>query len=46
MPHGSTGVIAEQKRALVIPSHAAWYTRSAIHRIETRALPEFFTGKN
>eukprot|EP01134_Creolimax_fragrantissima_P006990 CFRG6990T1 len=35
---------AEQTDLVVVPSHSAWFDYNAIHSIEKRALPEFFSG--
>ncbi|KNC83137.1 hypothetical protein SARC_04609 [Sphaeroforma arctica JP610] len=37
---------AEQTDMVVVPSHSAWFDYNAIHSIEKRALPEFFTGNS
>ncbi|XP_053084304.1 SWI/SNF complex subunit SMARCC1b isoform X1 [Pangasianodon hypophthalmus] len=36
----------EQTHHIIIPSYASWFDYNCIHRIERRALPEFFNGKN
>eukprot|EP00124_Ichthyophonus_hoferi_P003249 Ihof_evm6s271 gene=Ihof_evmTU6s271 len=36
---------AEQMHEIIIPSHAAWFDYNAIHSLEKKALPEFFTNK-
>ncbi|ANB15713.1 Rsc8p [Sugiyamaella lignohabitans] len=38
--------LAKQLYRVIIPSYSAWYDRGAIHDIEKRSLPEFFTGVN
>ncbi|KAL7830767.1 hypothetical protein SRHO_G00318940 [Serrasalmus rhombeus] len=36
----------EQTHHIIIPSYTSWFDYNCIHRIERRALPEFFNGKN
>ncbi|XP_035385313.1 SWI/SNF complex subunit SMARCC1b [Electrophorus electricus] len=36
----------EQTHHIIIPSYASWFDYNSMHRIERRALPEFFNGKN
>ncbi|XP_058233390.1 SWI/SNF complex subunit SMARCC1b isoform X3 [Hemibagrus wyckioides] len=36
----------KQTHHIIIPSYASWFDYNCIHRIERRALPEFFNGKN
>ncbi|KAG5363733.1 SWI/SNF complex subunit SMARCC2 [Yarrowia sp. B02] len=36
--------LAEQTQRVVIPSFATWFDRNAIHDIEKKSLPEFFSG--
>src|SRR5699024_8743909 len=37
---------AEQTNHIVIPSYASWFDYNTIHAVESRALPEFFNGRN
>src|SRR6218665_1967977 len=36
----------EQTHHIVVPSYASWFDYTAIHMIERRGLPEFFTTRN
>ncbi|KAJ8273161.1 hypothetical protein GJAV_G00098240 [Gymnothorax javanicus] len=38
--------VTEQTHHIIIPSYTSWFDYNCIHRIERRALPEFFNGKN
>lgn len=35
-----------QPHTIVIPSYAMWFDMNQIHEIESKCLPEFFSGKN
>ncbi|XP_057210747.1 SWI/SNF complex subunit SMARCC1b isoform X1 [Triplophysa rosa] len=36
----------EQIHHIIVPTYASWFDYNCIHKIERRALPEFFNGKN
>ncbi|XP_076865603.1 SWI/SNF complex subunit SMARCC1b isoform X2 [Brachyhypopomus gauderio] len=36
----------EQTHHIIIPSYASWFDYNSVHRVERRAMPEFFNGKN
>merc|ERR1711953_388828 len=36
----------EQTHHIIVPSYSSWFDYNAIHAIEKRAMPEFFTGRN
>lgn len=38
--------LAQQTLEVVVPSYAAWFQFDAIHDLEKKALPEFFSGRN
>jgi hypothetical protein len=38
--------LAQQAHEIVLPSYSAWFSFDAVHEIEKKALPEFFSGKN
>ncbi|KAL7418750.1 SWI/SNF and RSC complex subunit Ssr2 [Cryptotrichosporon argae] len=42
----ATTYLAAQTHPLVIPSYSSWFSLSAIHAIERKSVPEFFTRRN
>ncbi|KAI8834874.1 hypothetical protein BC829DRAFT_448341 [Chytridium lagenaria] len=49
-PQNSTSELGQgfaiQNSDIIVPSYAAWFSLSAIHDTEKKALPEFFNGRN
>lgn len=39
-------IVEEQQFHVIIPSYATWFDSRAIHELESRSLPEFFTEAN
>lgn len=38
--------LIEQTHAIILPSYSAWFDMHNIHKIEEKALPEFFNSRN
>ncbi|KAH8915362.1 SWIRM-domain-containing protein [Atractiella rhizophila] len=38
--------LAAQTHPIIIPSYATWFKFDSIHQIESKAMPEFFKGRN
>lgn len=38
--------LIDQTHAIILPSYSAWFDMHAIHKLETKALPEFFNNRN